>query len=91
MNLPESVRRFRATNSDEEDIRDYSLETWNGSKGLEHWGFNSSSKSNKPCNTLRGAYDGILFPRNISKSEVFNFYRKAFCRTLPIKYSHASK
>lgn len=46
---------------------------------------------NSPCNTLQGSYDGILFPRNISKTEVFNVYRKTFCRNLPIQFSHEAR
>lgn len=46
---------------------------------------------NLECNTIRGAYDGTLFPQNITETEVFNVYRKAFCRTLAITYSHAGR
>lgn len=46
---------------------------------------------NSACNTLQGAYDGTLFPKNISHNEKFKVYRKAFCRTLPIHYSHSGK
>lgn len=44
---------------------------------------------NTACNTLRGAYDGTIFPQNITKDEQFRLYRKAFCRTLPIRFDHA--
>ena len=40
---------------------------------------------------LEGTYDGTLFPRNITKGEKFRLYRKAFCRTLPIEYTHPGK
>lgn len=50
--------------------------------------FNCRSRE---CNNIRGAYDGTLFPKNISETEIFNVYRKAFCRILPIKYSHAGR
>lgn len=30
-----------------------------------------------------------MFPKNISKTEKFKVFRKAFCRTLPIEYSHS--
>lgn len=43
------------------------------------------------CNTLRGTYDGTLFPQNISQNEEFRVYRKAFCRTLPIRFDHAGE
>lgn len=46
---------------------------------------------NTACNTLQGNYDGTLFPRNISKNEVFKYYRKCFCRTLPIEFTHEGK
>lgn len=32
-----------------------------------------------------------MFPRYIKKDEVFKLYRKAFCRTLPIHFSHSGK
>lgn len=51
---------------------------------FKHLSFNR----NTGCNTLRGNYDGTLFPRNISKNEVFKYYRKCFCRTLPIEFTH---
>lgn len=38
------------------------------------------------CNTIRGATEGILFPRNIRKDMRFSVYRKAFCRTLPLQF-----
>uniref|UniRef100_A0A336M449 CSON002530 protein n=1 Tax=Culicoides sonorensis TaxID=179676 RepID=A0A336M449_CULSO len=73
-------------------IRDYSIDMWNGSPGLHHWGWTNNEDDaptqNTGCNTLRGNYDGTLFPRNISKNEVFKYYRKCFCRTLPIEFTH---
>ncbi|XP_063706007.1 scavenger receptor class B member 1 [Culicoides brevitarsis] len=73
-------------------IRDYSIDMWNGSPGLHHWGWTNDKsealEKNTGCNTLRGNYDGTLFPRNISKNEVFKYYRKCFCRTLPIEFTH---
>lgn len=49
----------------------------------------SSLHSNNRCNTLRGAFDGTMFPKHIKKNEQFKVYRKAFCRTLPILFSHS--
>lgn len=40
---------------------------------------------------IQGAYDGSMFPKNVTKSEKFKIYRKAFCRHLPILYSHSGK
>ncbi|XP_055628673.1 protein croquemort [Toxorhynchites rutilus septentrionalis] len=76
---------------EEEPIRNYSIDLWNGSPGLAHWGYVGkdhwdAERRNIPCNTLQGSYDGTVFPRNISKTEVFKVYRKAFCRTLPIAF-----
>ncbi|XP_055588278.1 scavenger receptor class B member 1 [Uranotaenia lowii] len=75
----------------EDPIRTYSIDLWNGSPGLAHWGYVGkdhwdADRKNTPCNTLQGSYDGTVFPRNISKTEVFKVYRKAFCRTLPIAF-----
>lgn len=46
---------------------------------------------NSRCNTLRGAFDGTLFPKHITNTSTFKIYRKAFCRTLTIHYSHSGK
>lgn len=67
--------------------RDFSIDNWNGLKGLKHWGYNEGS-SNTACNTLQGSFDGTLFPKNMSQGDTFRVYRKAFCRTLPVIYSH---
>lgn len=53
--------------------------------------FRKAPSTNTPCNTIRGAYDGTLFPRSVTKNEKFKAYRVAFCRTLPIQYSHSGK
>ncbi|XP_067618384.1 lysosome membrane protein 2 isoform X2 [Eurosta solidaginis] len=69
--------------------REFSIDNWNGKTGFKNWDYNENrNKSKTPCNTLRGTYDGTLFPRNIHKGETFRVYRKAFCRSLPIQYSH---
>lgn len=47
-----------------------------------HGGYSAGSR----CNTIRGATEGILFPRNIRKDMRFSVYRKAFCRTLPLQF-----
>jgi len=41
---------------------------------------------NNNCNTLQGASEGLVFPSNIDKRIIFRIFRKAFCRTLPIKF-----
>ncbi|EDS25865.1 cd36 antigen [Culex quinquefasciatus] len=90
---PEVLEEFteERDKDDDEPIRNYSIDLWNGSPGLAHWGYVSkdhwdADRKNTPCNTLQGAYDGTVFPRNISKTEIFKVYRKAFCRTLPIAF-----
>lgn len=75
-------------------VRDFSIDMWNGQAGLQYWNYNEQRpnvNTNTVCNTLRGAYDGTVFPQNISKNEEFRVYRKAFCRTLPVRFDHASQ
>ncbi|CAO1422491.1 unnamed protein product [Diamesa tonsa] len=85
MNLPDK-------HSFSPELRDYSIDTWNGSPGLRAWGYEDlATEGNIECNTLRGCYDGTLFPKSIKKNETFKVYRKAFCRTLPIKYTHSGE
>lgn len=71
--------------------RAFAIDSWNGSPGLAHWGFGNSKDPRSAgagtrCNTIRGATEGILFPRNIRKDMSFSVYRKAFCRTLPLQF-----
>lgn len=78
--------------TDAEPIRDFSIDNWNGSPGLKNWGYNEDNpEGNNRCNTLRGSYDGTLFPKNLSKTETFKIFRKAFCRTIGLHYSHSGK
>lgn len=67
--------------------REFSIDNWNGLRGLKQWGY-KEGLSNTACNTLQGSFDGTLFPRNMSQGDTFRVYRKAFCRTLPVIYSH---
>ncbi|XP_055847864.1 lysosome membrane protein 2 [Episyrphus balteatus] len=71
----------------EPQARDFSIDNWNGLKGLKHWGYEEGAP-NTACNTLQGSFDGTLFPKNMSRGDTFRVYRKAFCRTLPVIYSH---
>ncbi|XP_034234473.1 scavenger receptor class B member 1-like [Thrips palmi] len=71
--------------------RAFAIDSWNGSPGLAHWGYgkgddHDSATVGTRCNTIRGATEGILFPRNIRKDMRFSVYRKAFCRTLPLQF-----
>lgn len=80
---------------DEEDTmtpRDYAIQTWDKRLGLKQWHYNEDnrmSRENTPCNTLRGTYDGTLFPKGFA--EDFRVYRKAFCRTLQMKHTHSDR
>ncbi|XP_055922794.1 lysosome membrane protein 2 [Eupeodes corollae] len=67
--------------------RDFSIDNWNGLRGLSQWGYHEGS-SNTACNTLKGSFDGTLFPKTMTQGDTFRVYRKAFCRTLPVIYSH---
>ncbi|XP_075148935.1 scavenger receptor class B member 1 [Haematobia irritans] len=71
------------------DLRDYALDSWNGGKSIKFWTKRGANITN--CNSIHGAYDGTLFPRTITPGETFRIYRKAFCRTLPVVYSHPGK
>ncbi|KAM7363506.1 lysosome membrane protein 2 isoform 2-T2 [Cochliomyia hominivorax] len=82
MHLPDKENTKKSKDQD----RDYSIESWNGGKSIKFW--TNSNKNITNCNSIHGTFDGILFPRNITKGETFRIYRKAFCRTLPIVYSH---
>lgn len=43
-------------------------------------------RTNTLCNRIQGATEGVVFPLNMNKDAVFRIWRKAFCRTFPIKY-----
>ncbi|XP_054726969.1 scavenger receptor class B member 1 [Anastrepha obliqua] len=92
MKLPDKLKEAEMASDDvavEEADRDFSIDNWNGMTGFKNWDYHEDrNRSKTPCNTLRGTYDGTLFPRNIHKGETFRVYRKAFCRSLPIQYSH---
>ncbi|XP_059609944.1 scavenger receptor class B member 1 [Phlebotomus argentipes] len=100
MNLPrKSSQRnpentTESSNSSTSTARDYSIDMWNGSPGLGHWSYNNApgyEEENTPCNTLRGTYDGGLFPKKFRKNEQFSVYRKAFCRKMRIEYTKEDK
>lgn len=72
--------------------RDFSIHGWNNRSGLKQWHYNEDNhlaRGNTPCNTLRGTYDGTLFPKGFNQD--FRVYRKALCRTLPMKHTHADR
>lgn len=70
----------------------YTVEKYNGSPGLHHWGYvdtedNSTVESNTVCNTVRGTYESGLYPPNVNKpNSNFRMYRRAFCR--PVKFAY---
>lgn len=95
MRLPNSTE---ANRTDQEQAkrppqpRDYSIETWDHRLGLKQWHYDEDdqlSERNTPCNTLQGTYDGTLFPKGFN--EDFRVYRKAFCRTLPLRHKHSDR
>uniref|UniRef100_A0A1B0EZM8 Uncharacterized protein n=1 Tax=Phlebotomus papatasi TaxID=29031 RepID=A0A1B0EZM8_PHLPP len=74
--------------------RDYSIDMFNGSPGLAHWGYRNEAgfeNENTECNTLRGTYDGGIFPKKFKKNEQFNVFRKAFCRKMKIEYVNSNR
>ncbi|XP_032674305.1 scavenger receptor class B member 1-like isoform X2 [Odontomachus brunneus] len=75
----------------DEKGRYLSIDKYNGSPGLEQWGYintkdNETRKENTACNILQGTMDGLLFPPHLDKDATFRIYRKVFCRPLPIMY-----
>ncbi|XP_073817734.1 scavenger receptor class B member 1 [Musca autumnalis] len=86
MKLPSKNKHKDGKPKNPSGLRDYALDTWNGGKEIKFWTKNRGNLTN--CNSIRGTYDGTLFPRQITKGETFRIYRKAFCRALPIVYSH---
>ncbi|XP_005181047.1 scavenger receptor class B member 1 [Musca domestica] len=85
MKLPSKSKKTKSPG----ELRDYALDTWNGGVDIKYWSKNRGNITN--CNSIHGTYDGTLFPRQITKGETFRIYRKAFCRALPIVYSHPGK
>ncbi|XP_015179933.1 PREDICTED: scavenger receptor class B member 1-like [Polistes dominula] len=75
----------------DENGRYFSIQTYNGSPGMSHWGYreeteNKTYPENTRCNSIRGASEGAVFPPNLDKRAVFRVYRKSFCRTVPIVF-----
>ncbi|GAB0093081.1 scavenger receptor class B member 1 [Sergentomyia squamirostris] len=96
MNLPKTSTDLvpEKNNSTFPKPRDYSIDIWNGSPGLAHWGYRDDPRfqeENTQCNLLRGTYDGGIFPKRFRKNEQFSIYRKAFCRKMKIEYFHSSR
>lgn len=72
--------------------RDFSIQNWDKRVGLKQWHYNEvnhMAEENTACNTLRGSYDGTLFPKGFA--EDFRVYRKAFCRTLQMKHVESGR
>ncbi|KAG7212604.1 hypothetical protein KM043_012897 [Ampulex compressa] len=68
-----------------------SIDMYNGSPGLAHWGYqeeegNVTHPENSVCNRIQGASEGTIFPPCLDKRVIFRVYRKAFCRPLPIDF-----
>ncbi|XP_076753983.1 platelet glycoprotein 4 [Xylocopa sonorina] len=76
-------------NMTDEEGRYLSIQSYNGSPGMKHWGYreeegNDTYPENTICNRIKGCTEGEIFPRNLDKHAVFRVYRKTFCRTVPI-------
>ncbi|KAK9882844.1 hypothetical protein WA026_023543 [Henosepilachna vigintioctopunctata] len=74
----------------EETQRNFYIQEYNGSPGLHHWGYedtegNETLETNSRCNFIGGAFDGTLFPKDLTMDQKFNLYRRAFCRPIPVK------
>lgn len=72
-----------------EDLKhNFFIQEFNGSPGLPQWGYeetegNETSSSNSKCNFIGGAYDGTLFPRDLTIDRSLLLYRRGFCRAVP--------
>ncbi|KAK6633875.1 hypothetical protein RUM44_004482 [Polyplax serrata] len=73
----------------------YSIDTWNGSPGLSTWGYKPENfqtegpirpEPHERCKLIRGASDGVIFPRNVSPKIVHQVFRKSFCRMIPLVF-----
>ncbi|XP_059219774.1 scavenger receptor class B member 1 [Stomoxys calcitrans] len=91
MKLPSKNKKEpqQGATGEETELPDYALDTWNGGKTIKFWTKRGANITN--CNGIRGAYDVTLFPRSIKKGQTFRFYRKAFCRTLPMTFTTTGK
>lgn len=75
----------------QEVSRPYYIQEFNGSPGLPQWGYedtegNATSESNSRCNFIGGVYDGTIFPQNLVPEFDFHLYRRAFCRSVPVRF-----
>ncbi|KAJ8688359.1 hypothetical protein QAD02_024154 [Eretmocerus hayati] len=80
----------------EEVGRYLSIESINGSPGLEKWGYvreeaNETRPENKKCNRIQGASEGTVFPTHMDTRATFRIFRKAFCRPVPIAFAKEVK
>nr|UEN71287.1 sensory neuron membrane protein 2 [Gregopimpla kuwanae] len=81
----------RNENMTDENGRYLSIQEYNWSQGLAHWGYqpeenNQTNPENTICNRIQGATEGELFPTHLNKNAVFRVFRKAFCRAFPIEF-----
>ncbi|XP_050425880.1 scavenger receptor class B member 1-like isoform X2 [Adelges cooleyi] len=74
--------------SEKHTQRSYSIDNFNGSPILPQWVDKNHPDEPNKC-TLEEAMEGVVFPRHLTPDMHFPMYRKAFCRTLPLKYTSA--
>lgn len=78
--------------TEEERLMSYSIQRWNGSPGLPHWGYvetegNQTSSSNSKCNLVEGTFESGLYPSSVNRANAsFRMYRQAFCRPVSFVY-----
>ncbi|KAJ4444620.1 hypothetical protein ANN_06416, partial [Periplaneta americana] len=61
----------------------YSIDSFNGKPSLRQWEDGTS------CSSLQGVSEGVLYPRHMTQNDTFLIYRKAFCRVIPVVFSHS--
>ncbi|KAH0951798.1 hypothetical protein HN011_007991 [Eciton burchellii] len=86
-----TVNLQKNDNMTDEKGRYLSIDKYNGSPGLQQWGYvevegNKTEEGNTICNMIQGATEGIVYPSYLNKQAVFRVFRKAFCRALPIRF-----
>ncbi|XP_059054544.1 scavenger receptor class B member 1 [Achroia grisella] len=70
--------------------RKFSINEWDGSEGIRERDFEYLNTST-PCNRIKGAYEGIMFPPDIDTEKIMPIYRKQACGILPFQFNRQTK
>ncbi|KAL1139376.1 hypothetical protein AAG570_006360, partial [Ranatra chinensis] len=64
----------------------FTIQMFNGRDTMKQWTDDDSPNNQSNCNSLKGALEGLLLPRDLDTKVSVSVYRKAFCRTLPMVF-----